>query len=89
VSPSSFGKREREQAKKAKADAKRARRQQSADVPSDIELGPGIGGAVGRPSTEELLEMIATLHEQYDAGTVGFEEFEANKADLLGRLAVD
>jgi hypothetical protein len=33
--------------------------------------------------------MIAALHEQYDAGAVSFEDFEARKADLLGRLAFD
>ena len=90
MAPSTFGKREREQTKRAKAEAKRQRRQGGTDSDAaaqsaDDSQAPAGGG----DSTNELLSMIADLHERYEAGTVSFEEFEATKADLLARLVVE
>jgi hypothetical protein len=90
--PSTFGKREREQAKRAKAEAKRQRRQQRVstdDNPSnegDDEVG---ASDHTRISGDDVLAMIAELHQRYEAGTISFEDFEASKADLLARLVVD
>ena len=47
--------------------------------------------AVGQSSvpTEKLLEMLADVHERFEAGTMSYEDFESTKADLLSRLPVD
>ena len=90
MASSSIGKRQREQAKKAKADAKRQRKQHNLDSHLDEEPHGEAGRSATTPeSTEDLLATIAELHRQYDAGTVTFDDFEAQKADLLARLVVD
>ena len=90
MSPSTFGKRQREQDKKAKAEAKRQRRQQGGDTDTADEPAaePARPGA-GQESTEDVLAKIAELHERYEAGTVSFDEFEATKAELMARIVVD
>ena len=90
MSPSTFGKRQREQDKKAKADAKRQRRQHSGDTDAAEQSArePDTSGA-NRGSTDDVLAKIAELHERYDAGTVSFDEFEATKAELMARIVVD
>jgi hypothetical protein len=91
---SSFGKHQREQAKRAKAAAKRDRRQQPS-VPDDADGADGTdetattGPGDVAVSTDELLDKIAQVHAQYDAGTMSLEDFEAARTDLLGRLVVD
>jgi len=85
---SSFGKREREQAKRAKAAAKRDRKQQPASLdPSDEPETVAPEGA--GLSTDELLAMIADVHAQYEAGSISFEEFEEARNDFQSRLIVD
>jgi len=93
---SSFGKREREQAKRAKAAAKRDRKQQLAaanppdgDVDSDADETDATATSDDAVSTDALLDMIAEVHAQYDAGTISYEDFETARTDLLGRLVVD
>jgi hypothetical protein len=84
-----FGKREREQTKKAKAEAKRQRRQKSIESnPGEQPCDPPVP-IPGRDSANELLSMIADLHQRYEAGQLSFEEFETTKADLLARLVVE
>ena len=86
---SSFGKLERDRAKKAKAAVKRERRQsRSADARTDApvsapltvhqELSPG-----------ELLQMVEVLHQEFEAKLISFEDYEERKADILSRLPVD
>jgi len=87
---SSFGKLQRDRDKKAKAAAKRSRRQDGTDEsasPEDETSAPSINGH--QLSTPELLERIAEIHQQFDAGTISYEFFEETKADLMSRLAVD
>lgn len=90
----SFGKVERERAKKAKAAAKRELRQtRSSDA--DLDDAPEATGppavANGRPgtSTAELLQQVETLHHRFDAGELAYEDFEQQKTDLLGRIRLD
>jgi hypothetical protein len=33
--------------------------------------------------------MVALVHERFEAGTIGFEEFEEKKTELLARLPTD
>jgi len=89
---SSFGKREREQAKRAKAAAKRDRKQQPAASDPDadaVEETTASAPAESAVSTDALLEMIAEVHAQYEAGSISYEDFETARTDLLGRLVVD
>jgi hypothetical protein len=81
----SFGKLERDRAKKARAAAKRERRQGRSSEPSSAPsaVEPGSDDA-----TSEVLERLASIHEQYDEGRIGYEEFEEQKAELLGRLEI-
>ncbi len=85
----SFGKRERDRAKKAKAAAKRERRQDKAlDSPDDVELEVVVYPE-GELSAAELLDRIEAVHRQFDGGSMTLEDFEEEKASLLARLPVD
>ncbi len=81
-----FDKLQRERAKKAKAAAKRERRQERSsddashvalDLAAEEELSPG-----------ELLERIEAVHERFAAGQMSFEDFEEQKTELLTRLSL-
>ena len=37
-------------------------------------------------TTEELIERIAAMHEQYDAGQITFEAFDEEKSELMALL---
>ena len=78
-----FDKLQRERARKAKAAAKRERRQ---DRAAGDESEPTIAGD-GETSQAELIERIQILHVAYEAKEMEFEEFEEEKAGLLARLA--
>ena len=43
--------------------------------------------AAGGESTEALLKRIETLHEDYDAGRISFEDFDEQKSELVDKLA--
>ncbi len=87
-----FNKLQRERAKKAKAAAKRERRQDrvSGATPRDEQAV-----TFTLPPDEEelsaprLLELIESIHRQFEAGTLSHEEFEEKKTELLARLPID
>ena len=86
-----FNKLQRERAKKAKAAAKRERRQ---DRVSGVDPREPGGDTVTLAADEELsaprlLELIEAIHKQFEAGTLSYEEFEEKKTELLARLPVD
>jgi hypothetical protein len=85
---SSFGKYERDRNKRAKAAAKRDRRQnKSSDDNTDVieeERGP-----LADLSPEELLKRIEDIHRRFDEGTMSYDEFEEQKQMLLSSLPVD
>ena len=82
----SFAKLERDRAKKARAAAKRERRQGRSSEPSEA---PASTGPESEDTTSEVLERLASVHEQYEAGRISYEEFEERKAELLARLQID
>ena len=84
---SSFGKLQRDRDKQAKAAAKRARRQEGPAEAPEAEAAPSRQGS--EAPTEVLLERIAEVHRQFDAGEISYDQFEEAKADLLGRLSVE
>ena len=88
-----FSKLQRERAKKAKAAAKREKRQDRVSG-LDTEAGENeplteLGEDEVELSAPRLLELIESIHKQFDAGTISYEEFEEKKTELLGRLPVD
>jgi hypothetical protein len=77
-----FGKLQRDRDKKARANAKRERRMARPDEEEPV--------ATERPADPagqaETIESLRVLHERFEDGAVGFEEFEEQKAALLARL---
>lgn len=78
-----FAKRQRDQDKQAKAAAKRERRAARADGEDEA---PDASGAYDQ---EGVLAALASLHQSYDEGDVGLEEFELRRDELRSRLRVD
>ena len=76
-------KRERERSKQAKAAAKRERRQSKGEDEDGTE-GPEFDENTA--TTDELIERIAAMHEQYDAGEISFEDFDEEKTELMALL---
>ena len=81
---STFGKLQRDQAKRAKAKAKQedrlARRDERAEPRRGGEAGRGPGG---------LLEQFARLHEDLADGRISIDDFEVRQEELRSRLQVD
>ncbi len=93
VQRTSFDKLQRERNKKAKAAAKRARREERAAAEpgddADVPVLTADGEEVTPLSPDELLRRVALVHERFEAGKIGLEEFEEQKTELLARLPVD
>lgn len=89
----SFEKLQRDRAKKAKAAAKRERRQDRSVEPlPDPDLavdGDGADDELGELSAADLLRAVEVVHKRFDAKLISYEEFEEKKAELLGRLPID
>ncbi len=90
---SSFAKRQRDMAKKAKAEAKRQRRFErgGADLLDDADLdgnheAPPPGPAL---SNDEIMERVADLHRRYDDGLVDLDTFDEQKALLMEQISID
>ena len=87
----SYGKVARERDKKAKAAAKREQRQSrgtdTAEAPDEAEETSTPSGP--ELSTPELLQMVEELHRRFDAGLLSYDEYEEQKADLLGQIKLD
>lgn len=85
---SSFAKRQRDMAKKAKAAAKRERKLEKSDMLEDDEEelleddGPKL-------SNEEIMERVADLHRRYDDGQMDLDTFDELKADLMAQMVID
>jgi hypothetical protein len=79
---------ERDRAKKAKANAKRERRHERGNE-TDEPVPPPPPQPGGRLSEAEVIDRLKVLHDKFDDGAMGFDDFEEQKAALLARLAVD
>lgn len=93
ASRTSFDKLQRDRAKKAKAAAKREKRfeKQAAAENTGAE-------SLERLSTmkegdeippDQLLEMVAELHRQFENDEISFEDFEDRKMELFALLTTD
>ncbi len=83
---SSFEKRERDKAKKARAAAKREKRETK---PGEVEGDDT--ETVDAPVVDEgaVLAQVAALHQKFDDGDIEFEEFEERRNELMAQLMVD
>ncbi len=79
-----FAKRQRDQEKQAKAAAKRERRASRPD--SEDQTAPG---AAASDDQAGVLAALARLHQAYDDGKVGLDDFEVRRDELRSRLRVD
>jgi hypothetical protein len=88
---STFGKLERDRAKKAKAAVKRERRQsRAAEADERAGAAPAAVTVAGDElAPDALLRMVESLHREFEAKVISFEEYEERKADILSRLPVD
>ena len=85
----SFSKLQRDRDKKATAAAKREKRQErSAGGGEAVDVLVNDDGK-SELSADDLLKLIESIHQRYEAGTMTLEEFEEQKVDLLSRLPVD
>jgi len=85
---SSFAKRQRDMAKKAKAAAKREKRLEKDDlVDGEDELEEAFDGP--RMSNEEIMDAMAKLHERYDDGQMDLDTFDEEKAALMAQMVID
>ena len=95
ASRTSFEKLQRDRAKKAKASAKRDKRLDKS--PEDaltrdedeetIELSSFSEGDEIPP--DQLLKMVADLHQQFEDEEITFDDFEDRKTELFALLSVD
>ena len=95
ASRTSFENLQRDRAKKAKAAAKRDKRLDKS--PEDaltrdedeemIELSTFAEGDEIPP--DQLLKMVADLHQQFEDEEITFEDFEDRKTELFALLSVD
>ncbi|MGH9109102.1 MAG: hypothetical protein ACRDY3_06520 [Acidimicrobiales bacterium] len=81
-----FGKLQRDQAKRAKAKAKQEDR--VARRADRAEAEPG-GAPAPAEDQEALLAQFARLHEDLADGRISLDEFEERQDDLRQRLRVD
>lgn len=91
ASRTSFEKLQRDRAKKAKAAAKREKRlEKAARKPEDTAaVDPGEIQPGQEIPPDQLLKMVAELHEQFESDQISFEEFEDRKTELFALLSVD
>jgi len=84
---STFGKLQRDQAKRAKAKAKQEDRLARREDKADAEQEPAPAGPAEDQSA--LLEQFARLHEDLADGRISIEDFEVRQEELRSRLQVD
>lgn len=84
MSSARSAKRDIEKARQEKAAAKRERRQGGVATSPDDAVEPQ-----EQRSQEEILAVLATLHERFEGGSLTFDEFEEQKAELMQGLHVD
>ncbi len=93
ASRTSFEKLQRDRAKKAKAAAKRDKRLDKSTPEDPAEGSETVAAAELTPGQEipadQLLKMVADLHQQFEDEKITFEEFEDRKTELFALLSVD
>ena len=84
---SSFAKRERDRAKKAKQAAKREARLEKNTGTQDDEVEDE--AAQTTEPADVVMDKLAKLHEAFDDNRIDFEDFEEQKAELMARMPIE
>ena len=87
TSRTSYGKLQRDRAKKERQQLKRERRFDRSTPDPDEEEVEEV--QVSTASTEDILERVAELHRRFDDEEIDFDDFEEQKAALMAQLTVD
>ncbi len=91
---SSFAKRQRDMAKKARAEAKRQKRLGRGELyelehahrdEESVEAAPQ-GPSL---SNDEIMAKVEELHRRYDDGQLDLEAFDEQRATLMAQISVD
>ncbi|MCY4665354.1 MAG: hypothetical protein OXC00_11865 [Acidimicrobiaceae bacterium] len=91
---SSFAKRQRDMAKKARAEAKRQKRLGRGEL-YDLEHARRDEDSVETPSqgpslsNDEIMARVEDLHRRYDDGQLDLEAFDEQRATLMAQISVD
>ena len=91
---SSFAKRQRDMAKKARAEAKRQKRLGRGEL-YDLEHGRQEDDAADAPpraptlSNDEIMAKVEDLHRRYDDGQLDLDAFDEQRASLMAQISVD
>ena len=90
---SSFAKRQRDMAKKARAEAKRQKRLGRGEL-FDLEHGQDddilqAPLSASNLSNDEIMARVEELHRRYDDGQVDLDTFDEQRATLMAQIAVD
>ena len=100
-SRTTFEKLQRDRAKKAKADSKRAKRMgleepgamftgSAPPTPSTFNNDVPFEDQLGKQiSATDLLRLVERLQSQFDSDEIDFDEYEDRKFELLARLPTD
>lgn len=83
---SSFAKRQRDMAKKAKAQAKREKKLEKSD---DDELDELDEPAEPTLPNDVVMQRIEELHRRYDDGEMDLDTFDEERAALMAQISVD
>jgi len=84
---SSFAKRQRDMAKKAKAAAKRERKlEDDVEGDDDEEIVEDTGPKL---SNDVIMEKVADLHRRYDDGQMDLDSFDEERANLMAQISID
>ena len=91
---SSFAKRQRDMAKKARAEAKRQKRLGRGEL-FELEHG-GRADDDDEPETpasslsnDEIMAKVEDLHRRYDDGQLDLESFDEQRATLMAQISID
>jgi len=85
----SFSKLQRDRDKKAKAAAKREKRQERSTATEDGDVAEVTIPQEGEVSAADLLVLVERLHQGFEDGTIDYEDFEQQKSELFARLPID
>lgn len=87
TSRTSYGKLQRDRAKKEKAEMKRARRM-GREIDPEAEKEEKLDADVA-VDPAALLAQVEELHRQFEADEIDFDTFEDRKLELMEQLTVD
>ncbi|MCB0990388.1 MAG: hypothetical protein R2770_05350 [Acidimicrobiales bacterium] len=87
TSRTSYGKLQRDRAKKEKAELKRARRMAREDDPEAASQEKLEANVAADPAA--LLAQVEELHRQFEADEIDFDTFEDRKLELMEQLTLD